>query len=296
MRGQIKARDEAIETLPSISHGDRIWLERLIATLEASDSLAPGGLDKRVGGGCAIVCMTAAALGMKSVCVGAVGRDVEADFLETSLAEKGVEARFLELDRPTGIFLSLQLWNGERRIAVAPGAAAHLTSTGSSLEMLRPGWAFHVDGLLLDEAPWLDAAAEEAHERGTIVSLDLSTAFAVRNGFAQIDRFVRERCDIVFANEEEDRAFEGLGGEKPETCIWVSKLGERGASSSRGSEALAFAKADVPLEGDCTGAGDAFAAGYLASALDGLSESSRLMAANRLAYSRIISNRRYRTA
>jgi sugar/nucleoside kinase (ribokinase family) len=92
------------------------------------------------------------------------------------------------------------------------------------------------------------------------VTVDLSTA----HGIAELGRDeMRARVaalapDVVFANEAEATAFGGpMGG------AWVVKRGARGCSVLRGGELVEYAGVEVERVIDTTGAGDAFAAGYL---------------------------------
>ena len=62
----------------------------------------------------------------------------------------------------------------------------------------------------------------------------------------------------MFANEAEAEAF----GE-PIGDVWVVKRGARGCTVEQGGEAVAHAPVEIEGVVDTTGAGDAFAAGYL---------------------------------
>ncbi len=112
--------------------------------------------------------------------------------------------------------------------------------------------------------------AEAARRYGARVTVDLSTA----HGIAELGRdemrrrVARLEPDVVFANEAEAAAF----GD-PLAVEWVVKRGALGCTVERNGETLVFSA--VALDGvqadgaqvdavvDTTGAGDAFAAGYL---------------------------------
>jgi sugar/nucleoside kinase (ribokinase family) len=65
--------------------------------------------------------------------------------------------------------------------------------------------------------------------------------------------------DVVFANEAEAEAF----GEPLPSGTWVVKRGARGCTVEGAGEVVAHAPIEIEGVVDTTGAGDAFAAGYL---------------------------------
>src|SRR5262249_10558820 len=94
-------------------------------------------------------------------------------------------------------------------------------------------------------------------EQGARVSIDLSSWSAIRDYGPERfrDDLVRLRPDVVFANEDEDDIVGGaLGG-----GIWIVKRGAAGASFDGEHRAAPSVTTVV----DTTGAGDAFAAGWL---------------------------------
>jgi sugar/nucleoside kinase (ribokinase family) len=129
--------------------------------------------------------------------------------------------------------------------------------------MLAGAEALHVAGYTLLRGPGAEAAlwlAGAARRYGARVSVDLSTA----HGIAQLGRDeMRTRVaalapDVVFANEAEAAAFgEPLGD------LWVVKRGALGCTVEQGGERVAHAAIAVERVVDTTGAGDAFAAGFL---------------------------------
>ena len=92
------------------------------------------------------------------------------------------------------------------------------------------------------------------------MSVDLSTA----HGIAELGREqMRSRVaglmpDVVFANEAEAEAFGEPVGE-----VWVVKRGALGCTVEQGGEVKVFSAIAPDAVVDTTGAGDAFAAGYL---------------------------------
>jgi sugar/nucleoside kinase (ribokinase family) len=129
--------------------------------------------------------------------------------------------------------------------------------------MLAGADVLHVAGYTLLREPGAEAAvrlAEAARRYGARLSVDLSSA----HGIAELGPDIMRRRvaalmpDIVFANEAEAEAF----GE-PMGDVWVVKHGARGCTVMQNGEQVAHAPLEVARVVDTTGAGDAFAAGFL---------------------------------
>jgi sugar/nucleoside kinase (ribokinase family) len=139
------------------------------------------------------------------------------------------------------------------------GVSAELHADELDAEWLAGCDHLHVSGYCLAGEPGRSVvvrAAALARSQGAKVSIDLSASTAIEA--AGSERF-RElvsglRPDVVFCNEDEDRA---IGGAIP-GATWILKRGARGTSFD-GDERPA-APAEVV---DATGAGDALAAGWI---------------------------------
>ena len=150
--------------------------------------------------------------------------------------------------------------SGERTMCPDRGVAVELRA-----EEIEEAWFvdcdhLHVSGYALLREPVRFAATraiECARGRGARVSIDLSSWSAIRDvGGARFRSQLEALApDVVFANEEEE---EIVGG-PIDGVTWILKRGAAGASFD-GHELPA-----VPVESivDTTGAGDAFAAGWL---------------------------------
>jgi sugar/nucleoside kinase (ribokinase family) len=107
----------------------------------------------------------------------------------------------------------------------------------------------------------LDAIAR-ARVAGARVSVDLSSWSAIRDfGAGEFRSLLEELApDVVFANEDEER----IVGGPIRGSGWILKRGSTGASFE-GDERVAVRVGSVV---DSTGAGDAFAAGWLVGGAD----------------------------
>ena len=159
-----------------------------------------------------------------------------------------------------GVVVSIVAPTGERTMASDRGVAPFLRA--DELEMKWFGGAswLHVTGYALFRSPIDEAAAKAAgavRGQGGRISVDLSSWSMIRDFGA--DRLVRRlellAPDVLFGNAEE---LEAIGGRFP-AGEWVLKRGPDGVELSDGRR-LPAPEAEVV---DTTGAGDAFAAGYL---------------------------------
>ena len=151
------------------------------------------------------------------------------------------------------------------------GERTMLSDRGVSPELapaeIEPGWVagcerLHLSGYSLLRLPHFDAAlqaAQLARAGGALVSVDLSSAALIRD--FGVDAF-RTRLaavapDIVLGNEHEHEALGGLPAP-----VWALKRGPLGCIVSDGAETIELPALPTTVV-DTTGAGDAFAAGFL---------------------------------
>jgi sugar/nucleoside kinase (ribokinase family) len=222
---------------------------------------------RRRGGSAANVASAAARAGCAVRFIGRVGDDALGEHLVASLAADGVDVRVQRGGR-TGSVAVLVEPGGERTMFPDRAAAAEL-------EAIDPAWLdgiawLHVTAYSLCSEPPGSPAADAAafvRDAGGRVSVDVSSVAVVeaygRPRFSGVlDALVP---DVVFANADEARA---LVGSPP--GVLVVKDGPRPVVVTLPDGRTHLV--DVPVLGrvvDTTGAGDAFAAGFLNAALDG---------------------------
>lgn len=236
----------------------------------------PARVFRRRGGSAANVAAAAAGGGAGVRFLGRVGDDAAGAALVASLAGHGVDVRVQRAGR-TGCVVVLVDDDGERTLLPDRGAAAELSDPA-------PAWADGVDllhlpaySLLAD--PCATAArtvAARVRGSGGTVSVDASSVGALRSYGP--DRFLHDLAALgpahVLANRDE-AVLLGLPGSAPPGAAVVVKDGPRTATvhlpglSRIGLPGVPVAPAPVAGVRDTTGAGDAFAAGYLVAVLDG---------------------------
>ena len=120
-------------------------------------------------------------------------------------------------------------------------------------------------------------AIELAKEAGLQVCLDMASYNIVENDLDFFTMLINKYVDIVFANEEEAKAFTGKEAKEAlseiaQMCsIAIVKLGAKGSYIKKGTEEIRIQAVPVEKAIDTTGAGDYFAAGFLYGLICGYS-------------------------
>ena len=219
-----------------------------------------------------------AALGAATGFIGKVGNDEKGIFYRKSLKKQGTEAHLLlSPDLSTGVASTFVSADGERTFATYLGAAATLRAEELSLDMFK-GYAYlFIEGYLVQDHDLILHAIELAKEAGLQICLDLASYNIVREDLDFFTLLINKYVDILFANEEEAKAFTGKQADEAveliaQMCsIAVIKLGARGSIIRKGSEQLHIPACKVDKVIDTTGAGDYFAAGFLYGLTSGYS-------------------------
>src|SRR5439155_3189753 len=189
------------------------------------------------------------------------GEDLAGDLVTAELRARRVDVVGPVAGR-NGIVVSLVGVDGERTMASDRGVAPELAPAD-----LEPAWfacdCLHISGYALLATPIDGAAlraAELARGNGARVSVDLSAWTRIRqHGPVRFREQLEElEPDVIFANEAEWEIAGAAYGLAPTAVV------KRGA---RGLLVLGEERVELPArEGevvDATGAGDAFAAGFL---------------------------------
>ena len=245
------------------------------------------------GGSAANVASWLAAQDVRTSYVGKVGDDALGRESAAAMADRGVTAWVSkDPERTTGTCVVLIEPGGERSMLPDAGANSGLSPDDLPHRVFRPGAHLHLSGYtLLNEGSREAglAALSLAAAADMTVSVDPSSAALLEQvGVAEFLGWTRG-IDLLLANRDEaallsgtpdsHQAAEKLGDTYREVVV---KLGRDGALWQQG-----FIGARAPAERvdvvDTTGAGDAFAAGFLASWLLHPEPETALAAGNRLA-------------
>ena len=170
---------------------------------------------------------------------------------------------------PTGSCLILITPDSERTMCTFLGTAGKISDKDFDASIIKQAEITFLEGYLWDEGE-PKKAFEKAINNSNIVAMSLSDIFCVERHKDQFLNLVKNKLDIVFANEQE--IFSLLDtkslNEVVDFCKKLKKniivtRGEKGALSIKDGEVYECeAKKNLRIT-DLTGAGDLFAAGYL---------------------------------
>jgi sugar/nucleoside kinase (ribokinase family) len=240
----------------------------------AEDTDTPASTHVGVGGQGANVAAWAAALGARSRLIAPRGTDVAARLLTEELARRGVELVGPIVPGRTGVVVALSDGGKQRSMLTDRGVGTEIAASDLSAEWLDGCDWLHVAAYSLASEPAHGAALAAvgaAAGRSVRLSIDVSsTALIQAYGASRFRRLLGSlQPDVIFGTEAEAAM---LGDGLAE--LMVVKLGEAGV---RVAGERYPARPTVAV--DATGAGDAFAAGYLIGGVElGLRAAARAVA------------------
>lgn len=236
-------------------------LERL-----SNFKIAPGGSSANTIAGVSL-------LGGKAVFCGKVGCDAYGEIYVNRMVYDGAETEVSrDAKMPTGHAITLITPDNDRTFATHLGASTRLSKADIPEGRIAASKILHIEGYQLEEPVLKKAsvrAMEIAKKNGTMVSLDLADPSLVKRNLEFLRAAVKDYADIVFANEEEAKAFTGKESaeealeEIGSMCaIAIVKVGSRGSMAMKNGKIFRI-KAFRAKAVDTTGAGDIYASGVL---------------------------------
>tara|TARA_B110000014_G_C20080802_1_gene564711 strand:+ start:562 stop:1560 length:999 start_codon:yes stop_codon:yes gene_type:complete len=242
--------------------------QRLLRGLSA-DKLS---VESASGGSGANSMIGIAQLGGRTAFSGKIGRDEHGKIYREKLEDLGVSARLGEGDGSTGSSLILVSDDGCRTMNTYLGMGQELQVPDIDPEIIKVSKYLYLTGYLWDtesQKKAVRAALDEAKRVETKVALSLSDPFCVKRHKEDFKILLQGYASMVFSNQEE--AFTLLETDVTQEAVdimskWtetvVLTLGANGAIISHLGQTYYIDPFPIRVE-DTTGAGDAFAAGFL---------------------------------
>ncbi|HEY8614448.1 MAG TPA: adenosine kinase [Roseomonas sp.] len=255
----------------------------LIDTARAEAIHAAVGQGVQTGGGSAAnTCAAAAALGARVGYLGKVADDAPGRAFAEDLKKLGIHFPTAPLKGgdPTARCLILVTPDGQRTMNTYLGACVTFGEADVDQAAVESAAVTYLEGYLFDppaaQAAFRRAAAI-AHGAGRSVAITLSDSFCVGRHRAAFLDFIARDADIVFANEDEALSLFQVGDAEAATRAFAA-TGKLVAltRSEKGSRIISPAGEVIEVPAvpttliDSTGAGDAYAAGFLAAHARGL--------------------------
>jgi 2-dehydro-3-deoxygluconokinase len=269
----------------------------LIPDEDTAENEDAAGYALAVGGAEVNVACTLAALGVPARWVGRVGDDRFGRVILRTLAAHGVDVSEVEVDprRQTGLYVKEIITSRAGAPVDSPCTVMRYYRAGSAACAMNPSLAeagavretpvLHFTGItaaLSDSCAALADAFLASPQPGRIVAFDVNfrpVLWTRRDPAVLLD--LARRADLVFIGADEAEAICGVSDPQelrrllPEPRTLVVKQGADGATGFEAGERVDVPALPVEIA-EPTGAGDAFAAGFIAGTLRGLSLRDRL--------------------
>lgn len=267
--------DNVLETF-NLPKGSMNLVDTALQT-EISKSVAGLPYSLSLGGSAGNTIRAMARLGCSVGFIGKVGTDKTGDFFVQALENLGIEPFIFRGKERSGRCVSLISPDGERTMVTYLGAALEMTAEEVTSNIFEGYDCLYIEGYLVQDHNLILGAVRTAKACGLKVAIDLASFNVVEANLEFLRSLVQDYVDIVFANEDEARAFTGEA--EPvnalqmlsELCeLAIVKIGMKGALIKQGQEVVHVGIMAAAKRVDTTGAGDLYAAGFLSGLCEGL--------------------------
>ena len=247
---------------------EAVEMETIVTRLEKTPATVAGGS----AGNTAV---SAARLGLRTTFLGKLGNDATATAYRNHFTDAGADSsRFKYAELANARCVSLITPDSQRTMRTCLGAAMTLGPGEISPGDFAGCRHAHIEGYLLFNPELANAVVAAARAAGCTLSIDLASFEVVHAARDWILTQLRTGIDVVFANEDEIHAlFPDHGANLDYAALAhrlaefggtaAVKMGKDGAWIARGTALHRIAPVAAPAVIDTTGAGDAWAAGFL---------------------------------
>lgn len=237
-----------------------------------------GGMGPAVeisGGSAANTMVGVASLGGRSTFIGKVADDEFGRIFAHDIRAAGVHfaTPAATAGAPTARSLILVTPDGERTMNTFLGVSPELAAAEVDDATVNAASIVYLEGYLFDRPEAKAAfakAAMTANSAGRKVALTLSDSFCVDRHRGEFLNFIKEKVDILFANQSEitslyqTNSFDEAAARAARDCeIAVLTRSAAGATILSAGQTIVVPADPVPAVVDTTGAGDLYAAGFL---------------------------------
>ena len=250
---------------------DKNEFHNLLTNLNVEKTIAGGSIANSIVG--------ISQLGDKAGFIGKISNDEFGNEYEKGLRKENVEYFYTkkEEELPTGTCLILVTPDSERTMCTFLGIAGKISENDVNVDTIKNSQLIFLEGYLWDEGD-PKKAFDKAISYADKVAMSLSDQFCVERHRPHFLNLVKNKLDIVFANEQEITALieakkfnEVVNFSKKLNKLIVITRGEQGAVAINGDKIYENEVQKNLKIKDLTGAGDLFAAGFLHGYINNLS-------------------------
>ena len=250
---------------------DEAEFKKLLSSLKIEETVSGGSVANSIVG--------LSQLGNKVGFIGKVNQDDLGDKYEDGLKKENVEYFYSKKkeELPTGTCLILITPDSERTMCTFLGIAGKINENDVDVNAVKNSEITFLEGYLWDEGD-PKKAFNKAIQNSNKAAMSLSDLFCVERHKPHFLDLVKNKLDIIFANEQESLSLidsknfdEVISFGKQLGKLIVITRGEKGSIAIQKNEVVECkSKKDLKIV-DLTGAGDLFAAGFLHGFVNNLS-------------------------
>jgi sugar/nucleoside kinase (ribokinase family) len=281
-----KVSDEFLEknslTKSTMKLVDEIEFKNLISLVKIEETISGGSIANSIVG--------LSQLGNNVGFIGKISDDDLGEEYEKGLIKENVKYLYSKKKEalPTGTCLILITPDSERTMCTFLGTAGKIDENDIDTEIVKNTEIIFLEGYLWDKGG-PKRAFDKAISSSKKIAMSLSDLFCVERHKKEFLDLVKNKLDIVFANEQEILSLtnskslnEVINFAKQVRKKIVITRGEKGAISIKDDKVIECqAKTNLNII-DLTGAGDLFASGYLHGYVNNFSEKDCLVKATEM--------------
>tara|TARA_B100001057_G_scaffold497477_1_gene601671 strand:+ start:582 stop:1508 length:927 start_codon:yes stop_codon:yes gene_type:complete len=256
---------------------DEVEFKKLLSYLKIEETISGGSIANSIVG--------LSQLGNEVGFIGKISDDELGQKYEDGLKKEKVKYLYKKKqeEMPTGSCLILITPDSERTMCTFLGTAGKINDNDIKVEHIKNAEMVFLEGYLWDEGD-PKKAFDKAILHSKKVAMSLSDLFCVQRHRPHFIELVKNKLDIIFANEQEILSL--IGSKTFEEAISFSKEIKKNVIITRGEKGAVSITEDQVVEvnaqpnlkiKDLTGAGDLFAAGYLHGFINKLSSKECLI-------------------